>query len=240
MQPVALVASVVDWGCETGMSKTASSQLDRAAAEFIGRDPPYPRGVRRSVRMASRTGLPSNFCAGKLKFLAKLNSVVKGFVMRRGPKPELPSVKANGGTFRPHRDRFKVEVSTSNALPIKPDWLSPAGQTIWDENVTRAAAVGVTEHDTVIFTIFCNLTGEVVQAVQAGKAVSMRLLGPANPSNSPSLRTSVWAAIDSKRMLIRVELGKGRKAAHAVFPRSVHPAVANRRYRLSEQCVRAS
>jgi phage terminase small subunit len=130
-------------------------------------------GVWRSSKSIAGTGLPSNFCAGKLKFLAKLNSVVKGFVMRRGPKPELPSVKANGGTFRPHRDRFKVEVSTSNALPIKPDWLSPAGQTIWDENVTRAAAVGVTEHDTVIFTIFCNLTGEIVQAVQAGKAVSI-------------------------------------------------------------------
>jgi hypothetical protein len=93
--------------------------------------------------------------------------------MRRGPKPELPSVKANGATFRPHRDRFKVEVITSGALPVKPDWLTASGQTIWDENIDRAAAVGVTEHDTVVFTIFCNLTGEIAQAVRAGRAVSI-------------------------------------------------------------------
>jgi hypothetical protein len=74
--------------------------------------------------------------------------------MTRGPKSELPSVKASSGTFRPHRDRFKVEVVTSSALPVKPGWLTAAGQTIWDENVARAAAVGVTEHDSVVFAIF--------------------------------------------------------------------------------------
>jgi phage terminase small subunit len=113
--------------------------------------------------------------------------------MRPGPKPELPSVKANGGTFRPHRDRFKVEVVASGALPAKPDWLSAAGQTIWDENVARAAAVGVAEHDTVIFAFFCNLAGEIAQAVRAGKVVSVaaqtevrrlgELLGLAGPKS---------------------------------------------------------
>ena len=113
--------------------------------------------------------------------------------MRRGPKPETPSVKANGGTFRPHRDRLKVEVVASGALPAKPDWLSAAGQTIWDENVARAAAVGVTEHDTVIFAIFCNLTGEIAQAVRADRVVSVaaqtevrrlgELLGLAGPKS---------------------------------------------------------
>jgi hypothetical protein len=93
--------------------------------------------------------------------------------MTRGPKSELPSVKASSGTFRPHRDRLKVEVVTSSALPVKPDWLTAAGQTIWDENVARAAAVGVTEHDSVVFAIFCNLTGEIAQAERAGKVVSI-------------------------------------------------------------------
>jgi phage terminase small subunit len=113
--------------------------------------------------------------------------------MKRGPKPELPSVKANSGTFRPHRDRFKVEVAASSALPVKPDWLTAAGQKIWDENKARAATIGITEHDTVIFTIFCNLTGEIAQAVRAGKAVSIaaqtevrrlgELLGLAGPKS---------------------------------------------------------
>jgi hypothetical protein len=113
--------------------------------------------------------------------------------MRRGPKPELPSVKAKCGTLRPHRDRYKVEVLTSSALPVKPDWLSASGHAIWDENTARAATVGVTEHDTVIFTIFCNLTGEIAEAVGAGKAVSIaaqtearrlgELLGLAGPKS---------------------------------------------------------
>jgi hypothetical protein len=113
--------------------------------------------------------------------------------MRRGPKPETPSVKANSGTFRPHRDRFKVEVVTPSTLPVKPDWLSAAGELIWRENVARAATFGVTEHDSVIFTIFCNLTGEIAEAVRAGKAGSVaaqtevrrlgELLGLAGPKS---------------------------------------------------------
>ena len=113
--------------------------------------------------------------------------------MRRGRKSETPAVKANGGTFRPYRDRFKVEVLTSSALPVKPDWLSAAGELIWDENVDRAAKIGVTAHDSVIFTIFCNLTGEIAQAVRAGKVVSIaaqtearrlaELLGLAGPKS---------------------------------------------------------
>jgi hypothetical protein len=71
--------------------------------------------------------------------------------------------------------------------------LTAAGQKIWDENKARAATIGITEHDTVIFTIFCNLTGEIAQAVRAGKAVSIaaqtevrrlgELLGLAGPKS---------------------------------------------------------
>jgi hypothetical protein len=93
--------------------------------------------------------------------------------MRRGPKPETPSVKANSGTFRPHRDRFKVEVVTPNTSPVKPDWLSAAGELIWRENITRAAALGLTEHDSVIFALFCNLTGDIARTMQGGKMVSI-------------------------------------------------------------------
>jgi hypothetical protein len=113
--------------------------------------------------------------------------------MRRGPKSETPAVKANSGTYRPHRDRLKVEVVTSSALPVKPDWLSAAGELIWDENVDRAATTGVTAHDSVIFTIFCNLTGDIAQTVRAGKVVSItaqtearrlaELLGLAGPKS---------------------------------------------------------
>jgi hypothetical protein len=113
--------------------------------------------------------------------------------MRRGPKPETPSVKANGGTFRPHRDRFKVEVVTPNTSPVEPDWLSAAGELIWRENITWAMALGLTEHDSVIFALFCNLTGDIAQTVRAGKAVSIaaqtearrlgELLGLAGPKS---------------------------------------------------------
>ena len=113
--------------------------------------------------------------------------------MRRGPKPELPWVKASSGTFRPHRDRFKVEVLTSCTLPVKPDWLTATGDLIWHDNIARAATIGITEHDSVVFAIFCNLTGEIAQAMRAGKMVSIaaqtevrrlaELLGLAGPKS---------------------------------------------------------
>lgn len=113
--------------------------------------------------------------------------------MRRGPKSETPSLKANSGTFRPNRDRFKVEIVTPSTPPMKPDWLSAAGELIWHENVDRAATIGVTAHDSVVFTIFCNLTGEIAQTVWAGKVISIaaqtearrlaELLGLAGPKS---------------------------------------------------------
>jgi hypothetical protein len=53
--------------------------------------------------------------------------------------------------------------------------------------------MGVTEHDSVIFALFCNLTGEIAQTVRAGKVVSIaaqtearrlaELLGLAGPKS---------------------------------------------------------
>jgi hypothetical protein len=142
------------------------------------------------------------FLRGQIKIFCQIKIWIdkRKFVMRRGPKPETPSVKANGGTFRPHRDQLKVEVVTPSALPVKPDWLSAAGELIWEENVDRAAKIGVTAHDSVIFTIFCNLTGEIAQTVRAGKVVSVaaqtevrrlaELLGMAGPKSRVITRNS--------------------------------------------------
>ena len=88
--------------------------------------------------------------------------------MERGKKPLPLSVKEQRGTLRRHRERGKIEITKPDSLPMKPSWLSVAGEEIWSENIARVAATGVGELDSVIFTLWCNLVGAISQATLTG------------------------------------------------------------------------
>lgn len=90
--------------------------------------------------------------------------------MKRGRLPETPSTKLARGTIRPARDGQKCEVIVPAGLPQQPTWLTDAGQQEWLDAIARVA-VGriVTEADSALFGVLCNLMGSIGAAWQAGE-----------------------------------------------------------------------
>ena len=72
--------------------------------------------------------------------------------MQRGPKPQLPALKLEKGTYQPCRDGNRVELVAPDELPRKPDWLTAGGEEVWIDDVGRAAQVKLaSEADTTMF-----------------------------------------------------------------------------------------
>jgi hypothetical protein len=90
--------------------------------------------------------------------------------MKRGRKPDLPSVKAARGTFQPCRDAGKVEVIEPVGRMLQPDWLTAAGEEVWMDDIGRVSHGRlVTERDTTMFANYCNLQGAINMAWRAGE-----------------------------------------------------------------------
>ncbi len=90
--------------------------------------------------------------------------------MKRGAKPDLPSVKEARGTFRPHRDGNRVEVIEPDGMPMQPDWLTTAGEEVWQDDLGRVSQHRlVSETDSTLFAQYCNLQGAIIQAWRAGE-----------------------------------------------------------------------
>lgn len=91
--------------------------------------------------------------------------------MKPGPRPTLPSVKADRGTLRPVRDAGKEEfVMTipNTGMPQRPEWLTPEGEIVWQDNVMRAVPP-LTESDSITFATFCNLVAANGAAFACGQ-----------------------------------------------------------------------
>lgn len=90
--------------------------------------------------------------------------------MKRGTKPLLPSEKAARGTLQPCRDAGKVEVIEPDALPVRPDWLTAAGDEVWLDEIGRVAGGKlVSERDSTMFANYCNLQGAINLAWRSGE-----------------------------------------------------------------------
>ena len=63
--------------------------------------------------------------------------------MKRGPKPQPPSVKVGRGTFQPVRDGVKTEMVVAGDPPMMPEYLNPEAQLVWQEEIGRVMAAGV-------------------------------------------------------------------------------------------------
>lgn len=88
--------------------------------------------------------------------------------MKRGPKAEPPSSKLARGTFQPVRDGMKTELVVAGDPPIQPDYLTPEAIEVWQEQVGRVMAAGVTEIDSALFARYCSLEALVRKAFNAG------------------------------------------------------------------------
>lgn len=90
--------------------------------------------------------------------------------MKRGPKPQTPAIKAKRGTLRHDRDGpGPVQLITAHDPPVMPDYLSPAAQEIWMEEISRVMLSGVTEQDSALFGTYCSTEALVRAAFIAGE-----------------------------------------------------------------------
>jgi hypothetical protein len=88
--------------------------------------------------------------------------------VKRGPKPKAPSEKLATGTLRPFRDGLKTEIVVPGDPPVAPDYLTPGAIDVWQENIGRVMAAGVTELDSDLFARYCSTEALVRQAFKAG------------------------------------------------------------------------
>lgn len=88
--------------------------------------------------------------------------------MKRGPKAEPPSTKLARGTFQPIRDGVKTELIVPGDPPIMPDYLTPEAQLVWQEEIGRVMAAGVSELDSSMLARYCSMEAVVRQAFKAG------------------------------------------------------------------------
>ncbi|AHE57422.1 hypothetical protein [Sphingomonas sanxanigenens] len=84
--------------------------------------------------------------------------------MKRGPKAEPPSVKLARGTFQPVRDGVKTETIVAGDPPLMPEYLSAEAEEVWQEEIGRVMAVGVTEIDSSLFARYCALEALIRKA----------------------------------------------------------------------------
>lgn len=101
--------------------------------------------------------------------------------MKRGPKPELPSVKAARGTFKPSRDGDKVEIVVAGDPPVMPDWMQrraggddqdafrARAVAIWEEVAGRVIQTGVTELDSNLLARYCAVQAAAEQLMERGE-----------------------------------------------------------------------
>jgi hypothetical protein len=89
-----------------------------------------------------------------------------------GRKRGQLSTKVERGTVRPYRDIASEVIDPSlvapNELPQRPDWLTPAGEEVWMDDIGRIAAGRLSgEADATMFGNYCNLQGAIIQAWRA-------------------------------------------------------------------------
>lgn len=89
--------------------------------------------------------------------------------MKPGPKPQQPATKVARGTFQKCRDADTAQIIEPDALPMRPDWLTSAGEEVWMEDLGRVLANKlVTERDSTMFATYCNMQGAANLAWRAG------------------------------------------------------------------------
>lgn len=112
--------------------------------------------------------------------------------MKRGPKPQLPATKEKRGTLRKDRDGDgPVQLIMAGDPPMMPDYLAPAAQEIWMEEISRVMIAGISEQDSSLFATYCStealaraafISGEPPPAAYLSELRRMReLLGIAGP-----------------------------------------------------------
>ena len=84
--------------------------------------------------------------------------------MQRGRKAEPPSAHFARGTLQPVRHDGRTEIIVPGDPPQMPDYLTPAAQIVWQEEIGRVMAAGASDLDSSLFARYCALEAKVRQA----------------------------------------------------------------------------
>jgi hypothetical protein len=126
--------------------------------------------------------------------------------MKRGPKALLPSQKASRGTLQPCRDKGKIEMIEPDALPVRPDWLTAAGEEVWLDEIGRVVhGQLVAERDSAMFGTFCNLMGAINLAWRTGEV-------PPAAHLSEARKMAEQFGIFGAKSRLQLESGNGQNA----------------------------
>lgn len=99
--------------------------------------------------------------------------------MKRGRKPDLPSVKEARGTWRKDRDKQKLELITPTDPPIMPDYLTDAAIMVWQDEIGRVMQTGAGDIDSSEFAAYCSLEASCRELFAEGKVPPITALSEA-------------------------------------------------------------
>lgn len=96
--------------------------------------------------------------------------------MKRGPKPQLPAVKATRGTLRKDRDGAQpvtgpvFSMASAGDAPMMPDYLQDTAKEVWIEEIGRVMMAGVGDADSSLFARYCSTEAQVRACYLANEA----------------------------------------------------------------------
>lgn len=99
--------------------------------------------------------------------------------MKRGAKPQLPTSKAARATTRADRDQFELIEAPAGEL-VRPDGLSLAAQTVWDDLAPMAVEMGTLKPcDVFTFSTLCDLIARIQMTWQGSEPAPAAYLAEA-------------------------------------------------------------
>lgn len=103
-----------------------------------------------------------------------------------GRKPANPTQKKLTGTYRKDRHGDVVTLAiVPTAQPEQPDWLDDIAREVWDRDLPRAMALGLSAVDQSAFSIYCTTMAAFIRATRAGN--------PPNAAYTAELRRQLEA-----------------------------------------------
>jgi hypothetical protein len=89
--------------------------------------------------------------------------------MKPGRRIANPASKQLAGTYRKDRHDNIVELATPpRNVPVRPSYMTVEGRLIWDEELPRVIACGVTEADSSLLARYCECEAAFRVAIMAG------------------------------------------------------------------------
>lgn len=96
--------------------------------------------------------------------------------MQPGRKAEPADTKLARGTFQPCRDANKTQVIVAGDPPMQPDYLTAAGEIVWQEVLGRVMSAGVAEPDSNLLARYCAMEALARETLRGGEPIPATIM----------------------------------------------------------------